>query len=173
VADFFHEPKKILCGREADAAFAKAGARDYFGMKFVVVSEEEMLSDSDLSSWAHQAFPFVRIPLQLAREKNFDASAKKIPGGGIARTQWLEMQSAAASVEARGKDAGVIEDNQVAGAQELGEVAEVSIIYWAEPGVSRRAINVQEARGRPVGQRFLRNQFFGESVIEVGDPHGF
>src|SRR6202161_3733225 len=108
VADLFYKPKKILYRRETDAALAKAAARDHLGLKFIVVSEKEIFSDPDLSSRAQQTLPFVGVGLQLPGKEDFDASVKKIAGGGIARAYRLGTEAAAAAMEARGKDASVV-----------------------------------------------------------------
>jgi hypothetical protein len=113
VADFFHAPEKIMYGCETDVALAEDAAGDHLGLEFIVLSEEEMFGDANLSSGTHQAFPFVGIALDLPCEQNLDASVKEIAGCGIAMAHWLRSQSAAASVEARGEYAGVVEDDQV------------------------------------------------------------
>ena len=124
VADFLNVREEIAGGRESNSSLAKAGAGDYLGLEFIFISEKQVFPDSNLSSWAHQALPFVGVLLQLAGEKDFDASVKKIPGRGIARAYGLRMESAAASVESSGKDAGVVEDYQIGWAQQFGEIAE-------------------------------------------------
>lgn len=153
MADLFYKPKKILYRRETDAALAKAAARDHLGLEFTVVSEEEMFSDTDFSSRAHKAFPFVGLELQLPGEEDLDAPAKKIAGRGIARAQCFRTESAAASIEARGEDASVVEDDEVAGAQEFGEVAELAIMQTPDPPRRRTigdAVHMQQTRGRAV-----------------------
>ena len=46
----FSRCEEIWHGREADAALAEAGARDDFGLEFVVLSEEQVFADSDFAS---------------------------------------------------------------------------------------------------------------------------
>ena len=47
--------------QKADVAFAKLAAGDDFGLEFVMISEIEMLADTDLAAGADQAFPFLGI----------------------------------------------------------------------------------------------------------------
>src|ERR1700680_4378991 len=92
VADFLNAREEIAGRRESNSSLAKAGAGDYVGVEFIFISEKQVFPDSNLSSSPDQALPFVGIPLQLAGEKDFDASVKKIPGRGIARTYGLRME---------------------------------------------------------------------------------
>ncbi len=135
MADLFYEFEKLLYRSEADAALAKIAARDDFGLEFVVIfvviSEEQTFTDADFASGAHQAFPFVGFGLQLPGEEDFYSSVEKIPGRRIARAHCLRSQPAAASVEARGKDAGVVEDDQIGWPQEFGEITELEIVELA------------------------------------------
>ncbi len=54
-----------------------------------MLSEEQVLPDSDFASRSHQAFPFVGLALQLAGEENFDAAAEKITSRWISFTDGL------------------------------------------------------------------------------------
>jgi hypothetical protein len=65
-----------------------------------------------------------------------------------------------------GNDAGVVEDEQVTGAQQPGQVAEGTVADRC-----RCPHQMHHARGSPVGQGLLRNEFLGQLVIEVRDPH--
>jgi hypothetical protein len=76
------------------------------------------------------------------------------------------MASASASEEAGGKDAGIVHHQQIARPQKLGKIAEGSVAELA--GV---AIEVQQARGRAVSQRFLRNQLGWKVKIEFRYQH--
>src|SRR5208283_1386601 len=72
-----------------------------------------------------------------------------------------------ASVEAGRKDARIVEDDEIGGAQQAGEVAKVRV---AEAGGG--AVDVQQARGGAVGERGAGDQLVGQVVVEVGDQHG-
>src|SRR5262249_26039246 len=70
--------------------------------------------------------------------------------------------------EARGKDAAVVDDQQVAGWKQRREVVKETVLVSA--GI---AMEVQHARTSAHRQRFLRNEFFRKMEVEVGDPHRF
>lgn len=158
--------EEVRRGGEADMTLAEFAAGDYFGVKLVVVAEEQVLADGNLSARADQTFPIVRIALELARQKDFDASVKEVAAGGIAGAHGFGMESGATSVEARGEDFRVVEDQQVGGAEEIGEVAECAVLKNSCAG-----IEVEQAGGGTVGERLLGDEFFGEVEVEIGDLH--
>ena len=61
--------EKVLDGVEADVPLAEFSAGDDFGLKFVMLTEEEMLADSDLAARTHETLPLVRIVPQLTSEE--------------------------------------------------------------------------------------------------------
>jgi len=167
VADAFHASEEILCRREADVALAEFAASDDPGLKFIVIAEEEMLTDADFSAGADEAFPVVGVLLELACEEDLDASVQELARGGIARAERLGFEAGATSVKTGGKYFRVVEDQKVGGTEEIGEVAELAIVELAVGGRK-----VEEAGGGAVGERLLGDEFFGEMVVEVGDEHG-
>ena len=136
-----------------------------------------MLSHADLSSGTNQAFPFVGIAQQLPREQNFNTASKKVSGRGIARTHRLRPHATATAVKPRGKHPSVVEYHQVAGAQKVRKIAELSI-FEATVGQGSRTLpdttlQMQQARAGTIRQRLLRNQFCRQFVMEIGDQHAF
>jgi len=92
---------------------------------------------------------------------------EKIAGRGIMRADWLSAGSLAAAIEARGKDAGVIEDEEIAGLKQVREVAELAVgIVAAGP------VEVQHAGGIANCGGFLGDEFIGKMEVEVGNQHG-
>ena len=76
------------------------------------------------------------------------------------------LETGAGGIEARGNDAAVVEDEEVAGLEDLGEVAKVVVCEGA--GV---AIEPKHAAFAPdVGWR-LCDEVFGEIEVEVADAH--
>ena len=69
--------------------------------------------------------------------------------------------------QARGNHARVVEDQQVAGRDELRQIAHLPVGQRAGGAVERQ----QPAR-RSLGERLLGNEFFGKFVGEVGAAHG-
>ena len=77
------------------------------------------------------------------------------------------LAAGARGIEAGGKDAGVVQDEEVAGAEEMGQVAEGVVVEC-----SCRAVDAEHAAGAADGGRVLRNQLSGKVEVEVGDEHG-
>ena len=69
-------------------------------------------------------------------------------------------------IEPRRENTRVVEDDEVICAEQIGEIAELSV---AERG--SWSLKVQQAGGGAVGQCFLRDQLFRKVVVEVGDEH--
>jgi hypothetical protein len=103
----------------------------------------------------------------LTREENLDASVEETASCGIVRADLLSPCSFAATVEPRRKDAGVVEDKQIAGPQPIREIAELPIGPLAgEP------LQMQHSGGIPAREGFLGNEFVGEVEVEVRNQHG-
>jgi len=65
-------------------------------------------------------------------------------------TESLGLETSTSSVEARGKDTRVIEDEEVAGSEEVGEIAKLAVGERAGGGGQ-----VEETRGGAIRQRLL------------------
>jgi hypothetical protein len=78
-------------------------------------------------------------------EKDLDAAARALVSG-----------------EARRHDARVVEDEQIAGLEQPGQVADLQIAALAV-----RRVEQQQPAGGPLRERFLRDEVGGKVVIEV------
>lgn len=125
--DTLYGSEEILHWDETDAALAKFAARCDLGLQFVIFPEEKMLTDCDFAAGSNQTLPFVRILADLFCEENFDASAEEIARCRIAQAERLRLQSSAAAVEACGKHPRIVENDEVIGAEQIGEIAEMTI----------------------------------------------
>ncbi len=152
--------KKSSTGRELEQALAELAALEDFGFERDGASgrrEDEALADGDFAAGADE-----RAPLIVAGgfgEHDFDAA------GGL----FAFAAKSAARVEARGNDAAVVEDEQIAGAQVRAKAGEKVVV---QAPVS--AVHDQHAAGAALGGRLLRDQLFGQIVVEVrrhGAPH--
>ena len=155
VADAIESGEEIvhgLKGLEADEAFAELGARENFGLQFVLFSEEEAFADDDLAAGANQAFPIIGVGGELARQQNLDAALEKTTRGGIARAEWVSASACATAVEPSGKDARVVEDDQIAGLQQIGEVAEQAIGITAADSLQVQQAGTVTGRERLPGR---------------------
>lgn len=150
VADFLYAGEEVIDRSKADMALAKLSAGDDLGLEFVVVAEEEMLAYADLAPWTDEAFPIVRFGLQLPCEQDFDAAAEEVARGGVLRAERLGLKAGASAKKAGGKYAGVIEYQQVAGAEKVGKIPELAVSEAAACGGE-----MKEARGGAIGQRLL------------------
>jgi hypothetical protein len=166
VADGFHFAEEIVGGRETNVAFPEIAASDDFGLKLIVVPEKKMLADGDLAAGADQAFPFVRILTQMAREEDFDASMQELASGRIIRADGLGMQASTAAVKTGWKHAGVVEHDKVVWTEQFREVAELAVL---ESSAARR--DMQQAGSGAIGERLLGDQVFGQIVVKIGDKH--
>jgi len=171
VADAIECGKKIVralgCRLEADAAFAEFGTGQDFGLEFIVLAEEEALTDTDLAAGADQAFPIVRFGGKLAGEENLDASMEKSAGCGIVLADWLSAGAFAAAIEAGGEDAGVVENNKIAGPEQVWEIAKQAIRITAGD-----ALDAQHAGVVTGGEGFLGDELVRKVEVEVGNAHG-
>lgn len=78
----------------------------------------------------------------------------------------LRVQSGTSGVEAGGDDAAVVENEQIAGTQDFGKIAEEVVTVFAGA-----AVEAEHAAGAAHGWRRLGDKFFGEIEIEVGYTH--
>ncbi len=78
----------------------------------------------------------------------------------------MGAKTCAAGVEAGRDDSAVVEDEEVAGVEEAGKVAEVAVFVG-----SGGAIESHHAAVAALGGWVLRDQFGGEIEVEVGDAH--
>ena len=79
----------------------------------------------------------------------------------------------AVAEEAGGQDAGVVEDEEVAGLEDLGEVGEDVVVEGGfGVGVST-TVHHEHAAGAALGGGMLGDEVFREVEVEVGDAHWF
>jgi hypothetical protein len=154
VADAIEGGKEVIVileGLKADIPPAELCARQDLGLQFILVAKEKAFADSDFAAGANQALPFVGIGCELTSEKDFDAA----------------VGAFAAAIKPGRKDAGIVEDDEVAWLEKVGEFAEQAI------GVAAAgALQVQHAGAVAGGEGFLGDEFTGKMEVEIGNPHG-
>ena len=99
--------------------------------------------------------------VDLLGEENFDEA------GGVGRVV-LGACAAAGGKETRGQYAGVVQNEEIAGLEEVGEVGEEVVAQG--PGCS---VEDQHAARSALGRRVLGDEFRGQVEAEVGDKHWF
>ena len=150
MADLLDAGEEVVDRTEADVALAKFAAGDDLGLEFIVVAEEKVLADADFAAWTHEAFPIVRIALELTCEQDFDLAAEEVARGRILRADRLGLKTGAASKKASGKYAGIVEYQQITGVEKVGKIAKVAVGERAGG-----AGEMEEARAGAIGQRLL------------------
>ena len=155
VAGALERGVKVGNGLEADGALAVFTMGDDLSLQ-AAVAEADDFAGEDFAPGADEGEP---LPLgELLGEHDLDAAGDVVAG--------LGMEAGALAVEAGGDDAGVVEDEEVAGLKEGGKVAEVAVGEG-----SGGAVEGEHARGGAVGEGFLRDEFRWEVEIEFGDEH--
>jgi len=117
---------------EADAPLAESASFGdlgfQFGAAFGWFAKVEFLSDPDLSPGPYQAFPLIGIVRYLAGQQNFDLAAEKISCRRVVRAQGLGSLSAPMAVKTGWEHPRIVQDQQVIGAQQVGEFAKFPVL---------------------------------------------
>jgi hypothetical protein len=167
VADLFDHSVEVENGLELQPALAKTTPADNVGLELVMASKVELFPDIDLSSRMNQAFPFIRLPRDLPGQQHLDPTGQKVPCSPIAWADRLGFAAASPPVQPGRKYPGIVKHHQVIGSKQGGKVPETPI-----PANAGAALEVQQAGGGSLGQRFLGNQFSGKMVMKLGEAHG-
>ena len=175
VADAIEHGEKVIVILEevkANVALAEFSACEdlglqFIGVQFILIAEKEAFADSDLAAGTNQALPVVGIDGELAGQKNFDAAVKEIASGRIARANRLGASAFAAAEEPRWKDAGVVENDEIAGLQKVRKFTEQAIRI-----IAAGSLQAQHAGAVAGGEGFLGDEFAGKVEVEIGNPHG-
>jgi hypothetical protein len=114
----------------------------------------------------NQRFPLRRIGGEFFGKQYFNTATKEVFRRGILGREPLRARAAAMSEKTRGQHFGIVKNQQIVGPQQLGKVAKRQVV---EAVVT--AAEMQQPRSRPVGQRFLGDQFLWQAIIEIGGKH--
>jgi len=184
VADAGERGVEVRGRGEAEGALAEgAGGEDFGGEEGLggagfrgAVKEEEGFAGADLAGGADEDAPeifgrmgggagglgfglgFVLV-CDLFGEEDFDEA------GGLGRAV-LGARADAGGEEARWQDAGVVENEEIAGLEELREIGE-EVVAECSGG----AVEDEHTAGAALGGRVLGDEFGGQVVMEVGDEH--
>jgi len=163
VADLLKNAAEVFNRCETKSAFAEVGGCENLCLEewrcVIGRGEVETLAGLDLSAGTDECSPLVLA--QLLGEEHLDTA------GRVERV-WLSMRTpGAGSVEARRDDAAVVEDEEVAGVEEMRKITEKIVAI-----LTRTAVKNKHAARAPDGRRRLRDEFFGEIEMEVGYAHG-
>ena len=117
-----------------------------------------MFAGLDLAAGTDESGPVVGG--KLLGEKDFDAAS------GIGRAGLRLSAAGAGGVEAGGENAAIVEDEEVAVAQDSGEIAKKKVVVVAGVPVEQ-----QHAAGAANRRWGLGDQLFGKVEMEVGYAH--
>ena len=153
-------------GKAESSLAALAGGEDDGGEEGgggeVRVGEEKGFAEEDFAGGADEGLPG-GVPVggwgEVFGKEDFD-------GGGGRGGVRLRVEAGAGGEEAGGKDAGVVEDEEVAGFEEGGQGAEVVV-----GEVAGAKIDAEHAGAAALGWGVLGDQFRGEIEDEIGDAH--
>jgi hypothetical protein len=173
VADAGQRGVEVLDRGEAEGALTEgSGGEDLGGehghrvvltRRCVCLKKTQRLADLNLARGPNQRSPQVfaggcRV-VDLLGEEDLYQSA------GLGRVV-LGACAAAGGKETRGQDAGVVQNEEIAGLEEVGEVGEEVVAQG--PGCS---VEDQHAARSALGRRVLGDEFCGQVEAEVGDKH--
>src|SRR5438477_92041 len=102
----------------------------------------------------------------LRREMNCHASFQEFARSWVPWAERLRTFTGAMSEKPGGKNSAVVEYQDIAGVQMLGEIPELIISKC--PGAP---VQHEHSRSRPIRERLLCDEFFRKMKIEVGDEH--
>ena len=155
-------------GMKAKVPHPECSAADDVSLQLVAVAEKQALAYADFAAGTNQALPLGGLSGELASEQDLDAPVKKATRCRIAAAEGLGANSGAASVEAGGKNAGIVENHNIVGSQQAGKVAESAIGELAAAALEVQHTGAVAGRGWLLGDEFV-----GEPKIEIGNEHDF
>ncbi len=138
-------PRQGLGAGKAEGALAECAARHDFG--FQAALEADALADAQLAAGADQRLPIAAIRADRAHQHHLHPAAEILVALGVVFADGQRAHAGAMAEEARGKHAGIVEDQAIAGAEIGGEVAE-GAVFPAAGG----AVYHQHAGGGAVGK---------------------
>jgi hypothetical protein len=171
VSDAIQDSKEILLLTarkfKTNVALAELPAREHPGLQLTGFAEKQSFPEANFSPGPNQALPIVGPSGELACQQNFDTTAEEIASCGIAWPNRVSTDALSSPVKPCWKNPSVIKNEQVAGPQQLREVAEVAIgILAAGPQ------QMQHSGVVAGGEGLLGDKFVGKMEVEVGNQHG-
>ena len=127
VAYFVEDGMEVRGRRETQSAFAElCRCQDLSfekGLGLINGMEEQALTGLDFAARANEGGPLVRG--KLLREKDFNAASR------VWRAGLRLLATGANCIESSRKNAAIVEDQQIAGVQNLGEIAKKIVVVAA------------------------------------------
>ncbi len=147
---------------KANCPFTEFSGGDNLGLQerlfFAGCSEMKMLAGLNLATGANERRPLVFV--ELLSEKNLDAAC------GVGRAGLRVETACASGVEACGDNAAVVENEQVAGVEQVRQIAEKVVTIF-----SGLTIEDEHTAGPTDRRRRLSDKVFGKIEMKVGYTH--
>ena len=105
--------------------------------------------------------------VQRPQQQHFHGAAQVLGALRVLLAHGQRMDARAVAEQPRRKHPRIVEHEAIAGREELRQIAECAVF---PPPLA--PVDHEHARRRAVGERLLRDQVFGEVVVEVGEVHG-
>jgi hypothetical protein len=164
VAEALEGGIEIRVAVKPDGALAELAPGN--NLAFEALIEPDAFADRQFAAGMDERLPIAAVRGNAAQQKDFDRAAQVFAELGVVLADGEGVDSGAVAEEARGKDAGIVDHQAIAGVQVLREVAENAIFPSA-----RLAVDDEHTGGGAVGEGFLGNAFFGQVVIEISQLH--
>lgn len=164
VTEAFERGFESLDGVEAQYSEAVGAASEHFGGE--VFAEQEALAGADFAARAHESFPAARS--EAANKKDFDVGGQELAARARGLAGRFRGDTGAAGEEAGGQDTGVIDDQKLVSGEEIGQLAEPTVL--PESG---GAVEDEHARGIALRQRLCGDMRIGQGVIELAEQQNF
>ena len=162
VADAVEDSAEVVGGGEAQSAFAELAGGEDFGFEQRCWWSSDAAKCRCSPGWTLRPGRTRAVQSCSASCWVSRTSMRPVGSGELC---WV-CRPGAGGVEAGGDDAAVVEDQQVAGAEELGQIAKEIVVVFAGG-----AVEDEHAAGAADGRWGLRDQLFGEIEMEVGYAH--
>ena len=154
MADAIEDGEEVVNRGELEQALAELAALKDFGFERDCAGrrgKDEALADGDFAAGTNESAP--AIFAGGFGEHDFNAAGRL----------FTIADERAMRIEARGNDAAVVEDEKVAGAEMFSKTRKRIVAESA-----RCAVHDEHAAGAALGRRLLRDEIFGQIVVEVG-----
>lgn len=157
MSECIQAPVEVRHRRKAQCPLAVFSRCDNLRVKYHVTltSKLKPVPYAQLATRLHQSIPLPRI--DLFGEQHFDASRRSLVFMRTTRSR---------SVQTRGYHTRIVQHQDVACAKLLREVRKDFV-----PPRARRAVQQEHTRSAALRRRLLRNQFFGQRKVKVGNQH--
>lgn len=135
-----------------EADYSPPRFESFYNFRFQFIGERDPRACRQGSARSRESFPEER--LYLTNEKNLDLRSFDLFA--------LPGRSHSPACESGGKNSRVIDHERVSGAEEIRQVIESRILKMAAC-----AIEYEEARAVSLSRGLLRDQVFGQMIVEI------